>query len=216
MTDPKQIPDRRPVLFGLLAVLVLLAATALFWPSSDTPDSDTLVLTPESLQVNTESSPTEKATTKVTDEVGEADLAAEPLPEGEKEIVNAIPDDSKAQDTPSMRVEGTRAEPGTQTRSARPQPLPESAVPSSDREFVPKEDGDYVLNVGFFGDRDNAERMVLDLQKKGVAAHVRAATSHGHDGYRVRVGYFETSGQAAGYARQLKEDLGIDAWTSRR
>lgn len=217
MADQSQIPDRRPIIYGLLAVLVLLAATALFWPSSDSESPDTLILTPESLQAASDSTPTENPGTVAggTETVREEDLAATPLPRGETEIVGATP--GSGAPTNEIRVEGTQAAPGSQTRAPRPQPLPSSAIPTGvSTEVRPAAEGDYVLNVGSFQERPNADAMVLDLQKKGVPAQVRSATSKGATVYRVRVGFFATSGEAATYAQDLKRDLGIDAWTSHR
>jgi cell division protein FtsN len=220
MADQSQIPDRRPLIYGLMAVAVLLAATALFWPSSDESSPDTLVLTPESLQVAAESTPTANPATSVNPEtVSDEELAVEPLPRGETEIVDAIPSGERSSTT--IRVEGVPPEAGSQTRAERPQALPQSAIPASRsgsglKTSGPVEDGGYVLNVGSFKTRLNADSMVLDLQKKGIPAHVRAATSKGATVYRVRVGYFESSGEAAAYARELKKEFGMDAWTSQR
>lgn len=213
MAEKSQVPDRRPVIYGILAVVVLLVATALFWPTSEEAGPNTLVLTPESLRVAEDSAPVENPST--TETVSNDELATTPLPEGEKEIVDAIP--SSERGDASIRVEGTSPEPGTQTRNPRPQALPQSAIPTTSQdEPRPSETGDYVLNVGSFGEKANADRLVLDLQKKGIPGRVKTASSHGSTVYRVRVGYFATSAQAAEFAQNLEKKHGIKAWTSRR
>ena len=213
MADQSQIPDRRPVIYGVLAVVVLLVATALFWPTSEEAGPDTMVLTPESLRVAEDSAPVENPAT--TETVSDDELASTPLPNGEKEIVDAIPASERSD--AEMRVEGTKAEPGSQTRPPRPQALPQSAIPNTSHDEVrPTKDGDYVLNVGSFGERANADRLVLDLQKKGIPGRVQVATSKGSTVYRVRVGYFATSAQAAEFGRELEQKHGIKAWTSLR
>ena len=50
MADNSPIPDRRPLIYGVVAVAVLLTAAVLFWPRADKSDPSTMVLTPESLR----------------------------------------------------------------------------------------------------------------------------------------------------------------------
>ncbi len=217
MADSTPVPDRRPLIYGLMAIVILLAATVLFWPSAEDEGTPTMVLTPESLQIVSESSPTANSGTTETGSEGAItaqDLSPEPLPLGETDIV-----DAPSSPASGMRVEGIPADPQDQRRPPRPLPLPTTANPQSPSSTMtdrPDDEGEYVLNVGSFRDRSNADRLVLDLQHKGVPAHVRAADSAGNRVYRVQVGYFASSGRAASYAEELKQRLGISAWTSRR
>ena len=81
---PKSIEpaDRRPLVYGVFALLILIAASYLFWPRSPQPDS--LVLTPESVRTepaaaDMESDPTAEETTNIetVDVAGGEEIAEE-------------------------------------------------------------------------------------------------------------------------------------------
>lgn len=218
MADDSQLPDRRPLLYGVVAVALLLTAAALFWPhGEDESEPGTMVLTPESLQVSSEEAPLQTAdgtTAAATPEDAGLEIEEEPLPHGEKEIVDAT---GGSEIVAEEAVED--ADPPA--RQSRPEAMPESAHPRqgatpTPAAVIPAESGNYVLNVGSFGDRSNADRMVLDLKQKGVPAHVRAATADGKTVYRVRVGYFDDATTASRYARILEQEHDLDSWASRR
>jgi DedD protein len=66
------------------------------------------------------------------------------------------------------------------------------------------EPGSFVVQLGSFRDRDNADRLVRDMTAKGFAAFVAPITSGGRELYRVRVGPTRDRAQAEALAAQLK------------
>jgi DedD protein len=64
--------------------------------------------------------------------------------------------------------------------------------------------GDFVVQLGTFGQRENADRLVREMTAKGFAAFVLPITSNGHELYRVRVGPTRDRASAEALAAQLK------------
>jgi DedD protein len=64
--------------------------------------------------------------------------------------------------------------------------------------------GSFVVQLGRFGSRDNADRLVRDMTAKGFAAFVAPIKSGAHDLYRVRVGPTRDRAQAEALAAQLR------------
>jgi DedD protein len=64
--------------------------------------------------------------------------------------------------------------------------------------------GSFVVQLGSFGSRDNADRLVRDMTAKGFAAFVAPIRSGGRDLYRVRVGPTRDRAQAEALAAQLR------------
>jgi DedD protein len=63
--------------------------------------------------------------------------------------------------------------------------------------------GTFAVQVGSFGNRDNAERLVRDLQSKGFPAYLEAPTG-GRNLVRVRVGPVEDRAAAVSLVERLK------------
>jgi cell division septation protein DedD len=92
----------------------------------------------------------------------------------------------------------------------RPQPTtpPPPAAPAAER-LVPGPTGGWAVQVGAYGNEQNAEKVASDLQAAGIGAHVRAAnTSDGELVYRVWIGWFTSRDQALSFARQERSRLG--------
>jgi DedD protein len=64
--------------------------------------------------------------------------------------------------------------------------------------------GSFVVQLGSFGSRDNANRLVRDMTSKGFAAFVAPITSGGRELYRVRVGPTRDRAAAEALAAQLR------------
>jgi DedD protein len=128
-----------------------------------------------------------------------------------------------AESTPSSRATpGESAAPAeTVTESARvaapapspaPSPAPAKAMPVPDEApraavasaATPTERGSFVVQLGSFGSRDNANRLVHDMTAKGFAAFVAPITSGGRELYRVRVGPTRDRAAAEALAAQLR------------
>lgn len=85
-------------------------------------------------------------------------------------------------------------EPSPPAAAASPRPSPEPAAPAA---------GGFVVQVGTFGQKDNAERLVRTLKGRGFAAQVSPTSRGGKTLYRVRVGPAGSREAAAGVAREL-------------
>jgi DedD protein len=62
----------------------------------------------------------------------------------------------------------------------------------------------WTVQLGSFGSRENADRLVHQLKLKGYAAFVSETVSHGHKWYRVRVGPEHDRAAAAAVAARLR------------
>jgi DedD protein len=79
-------------------------------------------------------------------------------------------------------------------RAEAPKPAPATRV----------EPGSFVVQLGSFAGRDNADRLVRDMTAKGFAAFVAPIKSGGRELYRVRVGPTRDRAQAEALAAQLR------------
>jgi DedD protein len=87
-----------------------------------------------------------------------------------------------------------RSVPTDSAPSQKPAERPAPAVPR----------GNFVVQLGSFGSRDNAERLVRDMTAKGFSAFIAPTTTNGRDLYRVRVGPTRDRASAEALATQLK------------
>jgi DedD protein len=85
-----------------------------------------------------------------------------------------------------------QAPPVVQVPAQKPAPAP------------PVERGSFVVQLGSFGSRDNADRLVRDMTAKGFTAFVAPIKSGGRELYRVRVGPTRDRAQAEALAAQLR------------
>jgi DedD protein len=95
------------------------------------------------------------------------------------------------------------ATPSSAPRSTPPVPRVETARPSS-APAVPPEKGSFAVQLGSFGSRENADRLVRDMTAKGFSAFVAPIKSNGRELYRVRVGPARDRPQAEALAAQLR------------
>ena len=93
------------------------------------------------------------------------------------------------------------ATPATTPAAAPPAPRVEAHKPTVS---APAERGNFVVQLGSFGSRANADRLVKDMTAKGFAAFVAPITSGGRELYRVRVGPTRDRAAAEGLAAQLR------------
>jgi len=96
-------------------------------------------------------------------------------------------------------------------RSEAQTPAPAPAVPAPRVEAqkpaptAPVQPGSFVVQLGSFGSRENADRLVRDMTAKGFAAYVATPIkSGGRELYRVRVGPTRDRAQAEALAAQLR------------
>lgn len=84
-------------------------------------------------------------------------------------------------------------------------PAPVSAPPAAAQAPPPAAAGDFVLQLGAFGVRPNADRLVEELKQKGYAAFIARPESD-PSLFAVRVGPFQTRAQAEGMQDRLARD----------
>jgi DedD protein len=86
-----------------------------------------------------------------------------------------------------------------------PAPAPVAPAPSLTPSTAPRaERGTFVVQLGSFGSRENADRLVREMTAKGFAAFIAPITSNGRELYRVRVGPTRDRPSAEALAAQLK------------
>jgi len=94
-----------------------------------------------------------------------------------------------------------------QTPTPTPAPRVEPQRPAAAATVtapVVVERGSFVVQLGSFGSRDNADRLVRDMTAKGFSAFVAPITSGGRELYRVRVGPTRDRPAAEALAAQLR------------
>jgi DedD protein len=89
------------------------------------------------------------------------------------------------------------------TKPAPVVPPPRDASPAPARPAAPGGTR-YVVQLGSFGSRDNADRLVRDMTAKGFTTFIAPITTHGRELYRVRVGPTKDRASAEALAAQLK------------
>jgi DedD protein len=90
------------------------------------------------------------------------------------------------------------------------QPVPAQSAPTSAASPAPSQApppaarGSFAVQLGTFGNRENADRLVRDMNAKGFAAFVAPYTKENHELYRVRVGPARDRAAAEALAAQLR------------
>jgi DedD protein len=131
--------------------------------------------------------------------------AAAPEP-GDTPAPVATPAPGASSSTASVPAASNPA-PATQAPVAvRPAPTASAAEPprESARPPASASGGRFVVQLGSFGSRDNAERLVRDMTAKGFATFIAPITTNGRELYRVRVGPTKDRAAAEALAAQLK------------
>ena len=79
----------------------------------------------------------------------------------------------------------------------------ESSQPARPRSQPLTTAGQYILQAGSYGDRDDAERVKATLALQGMRAYVEAVDVRGQRFHRVRVGPLRDLDQINDYRRRL-------------
>jgi DedD protein len=130
----------------------------------------------------------------------------------------AVPGEAAAPEAPAASDSSTppqvapRAQETRPTQpAAQPTPAPQAAakpVASAPAASAPAasrpERGSFVVQLGSFSSRENAERLVRDMNAKGFATYMAPITTNGRELYRVRVGPTKDRASAEALAAQLK------------
>jgi DedD protein len=129
----------------------------------------------------------------------------------------AVPGEAAA---PELQAEPSQAAPAPATAAAPAAvtaPASEAAAPAAvvtppaprvepprQATATPAGHGSFVVQLGSFGSKENADRLVRDMTAKGFAAFVAPITSGGRELYRVRVGPTRDRPAAEALAAQLR------------
>ncbi len=117
----------------------------------------------------------------------------------------------EASDTPSPTAE-TKTEPAKtpepEVAAAKPAPRTTEVSKPAPEPIKPLDTGPYVVQVGSFGQAENADKEAARLQKAGWNALVKVGnTSDGTIIYRVRIGYFKARGDAEAFIKQNRKQM---------
>jgi cell division septation protein DedD len=215
-------PDRRPLLYGFAAVLILVAAGFIFWPRGNRSEGPGMILTPETEQgqlAGQIETPSEELATALDPnpagtgaEVAPEEIQAQPIAETEYAVETNASRENSTTNSPST-AEATSPVTDRAVSSSPPtQPAPRASDLSQ-----PGPTGRYLLYLGSFSTRANAGRKATELQGKGVPAEIASGSkADGSPIFRVRVGYFQGHSRAKSYGEGLKTRLGLDYWIAER
>lgn len=208
MSNPPQSPDRRPLVYTAMGLLIVAIAAVLFWPRPAERGPDALVLTPNDVPESTEtaSDPLDDALPETPLQAAEETVEAVDPPAENFPVEDAQLNESTVVDAKPATPAPRRAEPPAPART-------EAKAPSGP---APGDNGPYLLNVGSFGDRANAASLVQKLGDQGVPARISTAQGQHGTVYRVQIGYFEGHSVAEAYGREVKRRAGVDFWVARR
>ena len=116
-----------------------------------------------------------------------------------------------AQAAPESAAPATAVAPRSEPLKPVPsQPVPAQSTPTSAATAAPSQApppaarGSFAVQLGTFGNRENADRLVRDMNAKGFAAFVAPYTKENHELYRVRVGPARDRAAAEALAAQLR------------
>jgi DedD protein len=116
---------------------------------------------------------------------------------------DAAPAPAESSPPPSAAAETPQPEPAAAVAAAPPKPAPKPAAP-------PAPAGDWIVQLGSFGEQANARRVADRAGTYGYKAEVSTVRSDGRTLYRVRVGPATTRARADATASALRAH-GIDA-----
>jgi len=126
-----------------------------------------------------------------------ADERAQPGEGATPAVVTPEPATAKPEATPAT-IPAPRAQaPKPAATAPAPAPAPARPAPAAER-------GTFVVQLGSFREKENADRLVRDMTAKGFTAFVAPITSGGRELYRVRVGPTRDRTSAEALAAQLK------------
>lgn len=110
----------------------------------------------------------------------------------------STPGDTVEKDTPPSAQ--TKVEPKTEPEAAAktPQPAPEEKAPASAT-------GMWAVQLGSFGDEDNANKLAADLRKQKFTAFLSTLSTGGKELHRVRIGPLQDRKSAEAVAEQLRK-----------
>ncbi len=142
---------------------------------------------------------------RYTIEIDAQRAASNPMAPASEPVVSLPPVAAPANTNPERAVPGEAAAAAPSSAPARPATNPPAPVAQPARSEAPSvAPGNFMVQLGTFRERENADRLVRDMTAKGFAAFVMPTTSGGHALYRVRVGPARDRAAAEALAVELK------------
>jgi len=137
-------------------------------------------------------------------------------PPGADEIVSkSVPLPGQAdQETQTVVLERDREDPvpAKTTQQKAPEPKPLAPQPAPQKVETPpatsteaSATGMWAVQLGSFGNQENAERLAADLRKQGFVAFLSKLSTNSGDLHRVRIGPQKDRESAEAMAAQLKK-----------
>jgi DedD protein len=118
--------------------------------------------------------------------------------------------------TPGERAApGEAAAPESVAGAATPAPSPADTKPADAKPVTPRpetrpaprlEPGSFVVQLGSFGVRENADRLARDMNAKGFSTFITPTVTNGRKLYQVRVGPTRDRASAEALAARLKRE----------
>jgi DedD protein len=115
----------------------------------------------------------------------------------------SVPKVAAKEPPPGKEAQVARADPAPAASSTPVPPAATSPKPSPASAAKPAAQGDWVVQLGSFGDESNAKRLAQRVNTYGFKPEVSSVRSSGRAMYRVRMGPYGTRAQAEAAASSL-------------
>jgi cell division septation protein DedD len=119
-------------------------------------------------------------------------------PSGPANAASSAPSPGNATPVPSAPA------PAPTTPKPTPAPTSASHIETPHAASTDAARGNFVVQLGSFGSKENAERLVRDMNAKGFTTFIAPITTNGRELYRVRVGPTRDRASAEALATELK------------
>jgi DedD protein len=120
------------------------------------------------------------------------------------EAAPAAPEPAAPEATAAVPRAVTAKPPASQPVPTQVAPTPAASTPAAALPAPAAARGSFAVQLGTFGSRDNADKLIRDMTAKGFAAFIAPYTKEGHELYRVRVGPTRDRAAAEALAAQLR------------
>jgi DedD protein len=150
---------------------------------------------------------------------GEGEIVSErvPLPgQSEQENRTVVLDRDRTEPVPASQLADTppKSQPVVEQSDPEPEPIKTRPAPEPVAEEAPAEQqpaatssstGMWAVQLGSFGNQENAERLAADLRKQGHAAFLSQVMTSDGQRHRVRIGPQKDRASAEAVAASLKK-----------
>ena len=145
------------------------------------------------------------------------DVGAEPEETASPEDAAPAPPNDEDEETPRERRERRRREEEERreveaARKAAQAPTPKPAAPAAAEPA--RRAGQVVIQVFSSPEKDQAERIRSQLVRGGQRAYLSPVEVSGRTMYRVRIGPFDSRGDAQKVAEQVRKGYKLDTWVT--